>query len=174
MNKAYDFNWLIGDIDESILFMLRDGKEMLGSYYVNDLITIGLEDDNVKFANISDLTNFINYTMVRFVNSLDNTSVIEIPLRNLSILYEKSNNIVADEPNGLSLEELGAFGVNDDHVLRNGYAIYSYKINKPSEELHELMHLTHSFNDFSMNDKINALEEINLINYQRNKKPKQK
>ena len=172
MNETYDFNWLIGDIDASMIFMLRSGKEMLGSYYVSELKTNGIEEEGIKFANINDLTNFINYTTVRFANSLKNINIIEIPLRNLIVLYERSNEITSEEPNGIELSELE--GVNDTHVLKTGYAIYSYKINEPSEELKEVMKLTHTFNNLSMNDKISALEDINLVNYQRLNKNKQK
>lgn len=174
MDRICDFKWLIGDIDESIIFMLRDGKQMLGSYAVKDIITNGLDNDEIKFANINDLTNFVNYTSVRFVDSRDNTNIIDIPLRNLELLYAKTNEITREEPIGISLPELEAFGVSNNYVLTHGYAIYAYRINQPSEELKEIMHLTHDFVSLSVNDKINALEEINLINYQRSFKNKVK
>ena len=172
MNEMYSFDWLISDIDASIIFMLRDGKEMLGSYSVSELKTNGLDDTNIKFANINDLTNFINYTTVRFVESQNRSNIIEIPLRSLYTLYQNTNEITSDEIKAISLPELDAFGVHNEHVLRNGYAIYAYKINEETEELKEIMQITHEFASLNMNDKINALENINLINYQRQEKNK--
>lgn len=172
MNRICDFNWLVGDIDESIIFMLRDGKQMIGSYYVKELTTNGIESDEIRFANISDLTNFVNFTSIRFVDSKDDTNIIDIPLRNLKTLYSKTNEITKEEPEGIELTELDAFGVGNNHVLTHGYAIYAYKINEPSDELKEVMYLTNKFGSLSINEKINALEEINLINYQRSIKQK--
>lgn len=174
MDKMYDFNWIISDIDESIIFMLRDGKEMLGSYSVSSLITNGLDGTNVKFANIGDLTNFINYTTVRFTESTNKANIVEIPLRHMHNLYEKTNEITEGIPKGINLPELEAFGVYGEHVLRDGYTIYAYKINEESDELAEVMRLTNDFPKLNMNDKINALEEINLINYQRSVKNKKR
>ena len=42
-----------------------------------------------------------------------------------------------------------------------------YNINEESDDLKDVMNIAHTFNKLSMNDKIEALEEINLINYQR-------
>ena len=170
MDKMYSFDWLISDIDASIIFMLRDGKEMLGSYSVSELKTNGLEEANIKFANINDLTNFINYTTVRFAESQNNSNIIEIPLSSLYILYQNTNEITSDKVKAITLPDLEAFGVHNEQILRNGYAIYAYKINEESEELKEVMRLTNKFASLNMNDKINALEEINLINYQRQEK----
>ena len=174
MDEIYDFKWLVGDIDASMIFMLRDGKDALGSYCINGLNMNGVEEPGVKFANISDLTNFINYTTVRFANSLNPEDVVDIPLRNILVLYENGNEIATEKARGLSLDELEGFGVFDGRVINNGYAIYAYKINEPSEELDVVMKLTHTFNGLSMNDKINALEDINLANYQRSRPKKQK
>lgn len=167
MDKVYNFNWMIEDIDESIIFILRDGKENLGSYAVGELRSNMANEVSVKFANINDLTNFINFTSVRFVDSLNPENIVDIPIRNLYTLFDKSTGIAEDEPNGIRLNEIDAFAVNTGRVVSEGYAMYVYKVNEESDDLKDVMHITHTFNELSMNDKIDALEEINLINYQR-------
>lgn len=167
MDKVYDFNWMINDIDESIIFILRDGKENLGSYAVSELRSNVMDDVSVKFANISDLTNFIDYTSVRFVDSLNPDNIVEIPIKNLCTLYDESNGIAEDEPKGIRLNEIDAFAVNTGRVVSDGYTMYVYSINEESDDLKDVMNIAHTFNKLSMNDKIEALEEINLINYQR-------
>ena len=167
MNNEYNFDWVVQDIDESLIFILRDGKENLGSYAVSELKTNSYDDVNVKFANINDLTNFVNYTAVRFVDSLNPENFIEVPLRNLCVLYEKNSGITEEEPQGIRLSGIDAFGINAGRAVNDGYAMYVYTINEESDDLKDLMNITHKFNELSMNDKIDALEEINLINYQR-------
>ena len=53
-------------------------------------------DFNIKnylIENIEDLTNMIGLGMVRFVNVCDDCDIIDIPLRNLYLLYQKGNTL---------------------------------------------------------------------------------
>ena len=170
MDKVYNFDWMLSDIDDSIIFILQDGRESLGSYAVSELRSNVADDVSVKFANISDLTNFVNFTSVRFVDALNPENIVDIPIRNLCALYEDSNEITEDKPKGIRLNEIEAFAVNAGRVVSDGYALYVYRINEETDDLKEIMGITHTFNGLSMNDKIEALEDINLINYQRGKK----
>ena len=167
MDKVYNFDWMVEDIDKSIIFILRDGKENLGSYAVSELRFNVIDDVSVKFANISDLTDFINYTSVRFVDSLNPENIVEIPIRKLCNLYDKSNGIAEGKPKGIRLNEVEAFAINEGKAVSDGYAMYVYSINEESDDLKDIMNIASSFNELSMNDKIEALEDINLINYQR-------
>ena len=159
MDEIYDFKWLVGDIDASMIFILRDGKTELGSYSVKELKALSEDGSAVKFAIIKDLTDFIEYTTVRFVNSRDNESIIDIPLKKLLMLYQKND--------GIYLKEIDAIGIYKE-VISKGYVIYPYVVNEPSEDLTEVMTIANNFETLDMDKKIDALEELNIINYQRN------
>ena len=169
MDRVDDYNWLLEDIDSTIIFMIRDGKEMLGSYQVNSLKTNGMDSVSIKFANIMDLTNFVNYATVRFVDSIDKENIIDIPIRKLIDLYNASSEITEGVPKGISLDELETFSVHNGKIIKSGYALYGYKIGEVSPELNDIMNIANNFNKMNMNDKIEALEDINFINYIRMK-----
>ena len=174
MDRVDDFSWLLSDIDCTLVFMLRDGKEMLGSYIVKELVVNGKNHVNIKFANINDLDSFINYGMIRFCDSINDKNVVDIPIRKLYDLYNESSLIEEGAPKGLKLEKLDTFAVRDGKVLSGGYAIYGYKICECSEELNTIIKIGRTYSELSMNDKIDALEEINLLSYKRNNQKKGK
>ena len=170
MDNLDEYNWLLDDIDNTLIFMLRDGKEMLGSYRANSLMVNGNEAVKIRFANIMDLTDFINYGMVRFVNTVNKDNIVDIPIRKLGNLYKACSTVIDSVPQGITLNELDTFSVYNDKVIKDGYAIYGYKIGEVSDELNQIMVLSGKFDKLNMNDKIEALEDINLINYERSKK----
>ena len=66
------------------------------------------------------------------------------------------------------LKDLKGQGKKGDiKEVSDGYAMYVYSVNEESDDLKDVMSIAHEFNELSMNDKIEALEEINFINYQR-------
>ena len=71
MDRIDDFSWMLDEIDNTLIFMLRDGLEMLGSYQVNSLKMNGMDPVNVRFANIADLNNFVSYATIRFNDSVN-------------------------------------------------------------------------------------------------------
>lgn len=168
--RTYDFSWMVDDIDSSIIFMLANGEETIGSYQVKELLSADFDKVLVKFANIDDLTNFIHFASARFVDSLNEKNFIDIPIRNLHMLYSLSNQVGQTPRNSILLNKLGTFSVRDGRVSNDGgYALYVYKINEPSEELTTVLLAAAGFEEKNMNEKIDSLEEINLINYQRSK-----
>ena len=174
MNKSEDFNWLLNDIDNTLIFMLRDGKQMLGSYQVTSLRINGDDSSTVRFANIADLTNFASYATVRFTDSVNEENIIEIPLKELNKVYKACSEVVDSVPKGINLNEINSFAVVDGKVVKDGYTIYGYKIAHISLELDEILDITSNFDELSQNEKIDALEDINMINYQQNKKNKKR
>ena len=162
MNREYDFQWVVNEIDNSLIFMLKSGKELLGSYYADSLKINGIDMVSVKFANINDLTNFVNYSLVRFVNSLDKTNIIDIPIKKI---YELISAVKSSDPEPIELEKLGSFAVLSDKVVSYGYAIVPYKVRDANDEFVDMMRKISEFDQLSMNQKIDVLEDINLINY---------
>ena len=171
MDKIYNFDWLVKDIDNTMIFMLRNGSGELGSYQIQEIVTGVVDPINVKFANISDLTAFINYATVRFVDALNNDNFVDIPIRKIKDLYNSSNEITEGIPKDISLNELDAFAIYNGRVVKDGYSIVPYKINvlssEDNKELMDTITIANEFSNLSMNEKIEALEEINLINYRR-------
>lgn len=162
-----NFNWLLSDIDETLIFMLMDGKGMLGSYKASGFVVNGNNIVTIRFANIMDLTNFVDYGMVRFVNTLNKENIIDIPLKKLNHLYKASSEVIDRVPRGVELPELNTFSVYNGKVVTDGYAIYGYKIGEPSEDLKQILTITNGYDKLNMNEKIEALEDINLISYER-------
>ena len=166
MDREYDFKWVINEIDNSLIFMLRSGKEVLGSYYADSLKINGIDMVSIKFANINDLTNFVNYSLVRFVNSLDETNIIDIPIKKI---YELITTVKNSDPEPIELEKLGSFAVLSDKVVSYGYAIVPYKVRDASDEFVDMVRKISEFDQLNMNQKIAVLEDINLMNYQKEK-----
>ncbi len=162
MDREDNFEWLVQEIDRSLIFMLRSGKEMLGSYYADAININGSDSVLVKFANINDLTNFINYSLVRFVNVRDKTNIIDIPVKKIYKLLDvaKSNGTSA-----IALDELDSFAVLSDKVVSRGYAIIPYMTRELDEELVSVLKKISEFDKLDMNEKIDVLEDVNLISY---------
>ena len=169
MDRIDDFSWMLDEIDNTLIFMLRDGLEMLGSYQVNSLKMNGMDPVNVRFANIADLNNFVSYATIRFNDSINKDNIIDIPVRKMIDLYKASSEVTEGVPKGISLNELETFSVYNGKIIKDGYALYGYKIGEVSDDLMEIMKIANKYNEMDMNKKIDALEDINLINYQHEK-----
>ncbi len=162
MNKEDNFDWLVREIDECLIFMLKSGKEMLGSYYAESIRINGIDLVSVKFANINDLTNFVNYSLIRFVNSLDKTNIIDIPIKKIYTLVSTAKR---DGSGMVELDELNSFAVLNDKVVSRGYAVVPYLVKELDQEVLSVIKKISTFDSLSMNDKIDALEDINLVSY---------
>ena len=92
MDKVYNFNWLVSEIDQCIVLKLLDGDKLIGIYQVSD-IGYDLDEIEVKFANIADLEKFILHSAVIFRDINDNDNMIRIPVRKLLFLFINSNEI---------------------------------------------------------------------------------
>ena len=47
MDKIYDFEWLVREIDDTLFLIAGDGKEVIGNYQANDIL---LETDSPYMA----------------------------------------------------------------------------------------------------------------------------
>jgi len=165
VDNVYDFSWLVKEIDNSIILKLASEDEIIGIYQVSDILNTSFDKVKVRFANANDLINFINYSFIRFKNVSDNDSFIDIPIRKIWLLFLSSNLLQEDGKKRINLNKLDAFSIYNGEALRGNYFIYTYKINKESDELKKIMKIAFSFGYFGMQDKFDALGKINLINY---------
>jgi len=165
MDKVYDFNWLVQEIDGCIILRLVTGGNEMGIYQVSDILGPMFDIIKVRFANANDLIKFVNHGMVRFRDISDKKNIIDIPIRKLKLLFSNSNILGEEDTKSVVLDDLDAFVVCDKKMLKEGYKIYPYKIKDASFELESVMNIAFDFKNLGMQDTIDALNEINLINY---------
>ena len=170
MNEIYNFNWIIEEIDNNIIFELYDGDKWLGIYQVSEILTKSFDELNIKFANIRDLIVAIDYSAVRFTNISDKNNFIDVPINKLYALFENST-ILGEEfdKKEIKLSTLDAFGIYKNEILGNKSYMLSFRVNDPSEELTEIMNIAHNFGNLGMQEKTDSLFKINEINYKRSK-----
>lgn len=170
MDKIYDFNWMVRDIDISIIFMLSKDNHVVSGYQVYGILSTDMNELAIKFANVDDLTNFVNYAVVRFVDVKNNNNIIDIPVRKLSLLYKNANKIEeGTSRKKIKLNELECFSVLNEEAISDGYLIEAINFNDVSDELTKVMDITANYFNMGMQEKFDALANINLINYQREK-----
>ncbi len=175
MDKMYDYEWITQDINNSIFIKLvqvsNDGKiSNYGVYIAIDVIDFAGQDMTVGQANVNDLTNLLTVGTMRFKNFSTN-EIIDIPFNKLFDLYQKANVITSDVTelkvtNELqSLEDLNAFTIVGKEMATDQYKIISTILNHPSEALKKLIEYAKDYPNMSMEDKFNALSEVNRLNY---------
>ena len=165
-----DFNWILNDVDQTLIFMIKDTNHMLDSYQVSELRISGTNPVIVREANIMDLTGFVNLATIRFVGSLDKKNIVDIPLRKLALLYESSSDVTEGAPKGISLPELDTFAVYNDKIIKDDGKIYGYRIGEVSDNLKSVMDIARHFNEGDMKRQLEALKEIYQISYARTNK----
>ena len=164
MNQVFNLNWLVEDIDSSYVMTLYEGDKTLGVYGIMDILTNGLDELNIRFANIDDLTHFVSHAIVRFAEIKNNDNVLDIPIRNLYMLSKYANGL-GESDKLIPISVLEAFCVRNNEVLSEKITASIYKIAEDTENLEEVMNITKDFNSLGMNEKIDALEKINILNY---------
>lgn len=168
MNNNKNFKWLINDIYSSIVLkIMLDQNTALGVFNISGILNTTGDKIEIESANIDDLTNFLNLSIVRFVNVLDENDILDIPFRNLYKLYETANQLEAIENERLiPFKELDTFSVING-VVRNDLLLSSTIINKISEDLDEIMKVASLFGKYGMQEKFDALVKITMINHRR-------
>ena len=177
MNKIYDrtsdFSWMAQDIDCSLMLMLMHDNHTVVGYQVCDVLEADMDDLAVKFANVDDLEQFVEFAVVRFVDVRNTNNVLDIPVRKLAYLYENSNELLGStERKKIKLDSLDAFFFLNGKKDSDDYLIEGIKIDKESEELREVMNIARDYMTMGMQQKFDALAKVNLINYNREKKDK--
>lgn len=180
MDNSYkDYEWLVRDIDNSlsliIVYKNNNKTNVYGTYYPSELINICGDDVLVEPANIDDLNNLLSFGVIRFKNVVADSAadVVDIPLSNIYKLYENANFLsLKDEKytdNGklINHEEIEAFIILDGFKPGNKFKILTTCIDKPSEYLEKFMNIARDFSELGMQEKFNAISDINLLNYKR-------
>lgn len=171
MTERNNFKWLTSDIDNTLILKViysKDGKtEEYGVFNVVDVLETTGDELEVMTANIDDLTNLLTLGIVRFVNIIDSSDVLDIPFRNLYLLYKNANVLGEDsEDKVMSFNELDTFSIIDGTV-KNDFLVISALISEVSPELDEVMKIAYEFGNYSMQEKFDALSKITYINHRR-------
>ena len=166
MNKTYDFDWMIREIDNSMVLALIKDNKVVSSYQICYILTGDMRQIEVKFANISDLDNFVNYAVARFYDILNKNNIIDIPIRKLKELYENSNNIDnIGNRKRIELASLDAFSVLDGKPIGKEYSIEAIKFQDISSEFQEIINICSKYGKMDLMEKFEALESVNVTNY---------
>lgn len=171
MTERNNFKWLTSDIDNTLILRViysKNGKtEEYGVFNVIDVLETTGDELEVMTANIDDLTNLLTLGIVRFVNITDSSDVLDIPFRNLYLLY-KNANVLGEVSNDrvVSFKELDTFSIIDG-TIRNDYLVMSALVSEVSSELDEVMRIAHEFGNYSMQEKFDALSKVTYINHRR-------
>lgn len=166
-----NFKWLINDIDNSlilkVIYKKGDVVEEYGAFNIIDVLETPCDELEISSGNINDLTNLLTLGVVRFVNLSDTKDILEIPFKKLYLLYKNGNILGENMENKLiSFVDLDTFSIIDGTV-RNDLLVFSAVIDKPSDELDEVMKISYEYGSYDMQEKINALEKITFINHRR-------
>ena len=171
--RKMNSKWLVKDIYSSIILSLyyeKDNKNLLcGTFEVDEILNATGDESSIEFANIDDITKFITMGIVRFRNVFEHSDILDIPFRNLYMLYEKVNSLTDIKVNsGVSVLDMESFLVMDDKICKDDYYVYSYSIDKVSEDLNSFIKVAKNYGKYDMQMKFDSLAFINMINYKRN------
>lgn len=171
MTNKNNFKWLSVDIDNTLVLKLiyknRDGSEGYHIFNVLDVLETTGDKLDVKTANIDDLTNLLSLGIVRFVNISESNDILDIPFKKLYLLYKNASvlgeNILGKE---MTFKELDAFSVINGEYADNLLVISSL-INIVTDDLDKVMKIAYEFDNYSMQEKFDAMSEITIINHRR-------
>ena len=165
-DKIYDFNWLVQDVDKSIVIALFDGDKQVGIYQAVDILSSDNEKVEIKFANVNDLDKFLNYAVIRFYDIMNRLNVLDIPIRNLKKLYENSNILGEEGTNKkIDVREVANLTVVDGKNESDKYSIEAVCFSEVSQELKKIMDIASEYPFMDSQKKFDALASINLTNY---------
>ena len=171
MASNKNFMWVEEDIRNTlvlkVVYQENGNQELYGIFEVLDVLETTGEQLDIKTANIDDLTKMITLGMVRFINVMDASDIIDIPLRNLYMLYRKGNMLGDTDNNKIvSFSKLEAFSIIDG-AIRNDLIILPALINRPSEDLVNIMNISSEYLGYGMQEKFEALSDITYLNHRR-------
>lgn len=168
MTNNKNFKWLTSDIYSTLVInIMADNNTLLGTFDVSDILETTGDKLEVKTANIDDLTNFLTLGIVRFVNVIDSDDIVDIPFRNLYMLYQNASVLGMNVKGRLmTFNELGVFSVLKGTV-RDDLLISSSLIDEISDDLKEIMKIAYEYGSYGMQEKFDAMSRVTVINHRR-------
>lgn len=160
MEKNYE--WLIEDINDSyrlkVFYKDNDGNRRYATYVATNINRLDNMEIEVVTGNVYDTENLIS-GMVRFVNEMDNSKILDIPLRNIYMLsLEHGDKQYSRE---INFKELQGFTPVDIDSIEVHY------LNEKSHELDEIEIIAKDYFGMGMQDKFNSIKRVNELNEER-------
>lgn len=180
MDRVYDFNWIAQEVNYSIVIELFEGEKQIGTYQVFEIQSSDMEKVEIRFANVNDLDNFLNYAVIKFYDTNNGLNILDIPIRNLKKLYENSSILgeekvtkkinFSDVANfkcfvGKDDSEKNSIGTGRFDEVGDKYYIRAICFGEVSDDLKKIMDIASKYQTMDMQEKFDALASLNLTNY---------
>ena len=177
-------NFDLNSLNLMCTYVLTENRNIKRGQYINLRNLIELLDmekyiiDQERYKRVMFIKKALEARLVKGLNDpvaivkytnggLMDSDIIDIPLRNLIVLY-RNGNVLGNTcvKKIVSFRELEAFSIIDG-AITDDLEIIPALINKPSEDLYNVMRISSLYGEYGMQDKFNALSEITLINHRR-------
>lgn len=160
-----NFKWIIEDINDSMIVRVtyhdKDGNLITSTCKCQDIFKLDTTNLDITSGNILDMQNLL-LGLLRFIPDTDNSIIIDIPLRNLLVLYEKTNKLDHGSlGRDILLKELHGFSSSDVEVIE------PYSPEEPSEDLQMIMKISHNFPKLTPSEELQSLMKLNELNQER-------
>lgn len=163
--------WICDELTESLILILYDKNtcKYAGSYEANKIMKINEEKIILEDDNINDIQEFLLYGIVRFIDTENNREFIDIPVRNLYMLYESVSDTFSSEKKLILLDDLEVFGIEKNKLVSSKYGIITISAYledasiEISKDLVKVIDIAKNYGMMGMQEKFNAIKEINDI-----------
>lgn len=163
--------WICDELTESLILVLYDmnNNKFAGSYEAKKIIKINEEKIILENDNINDIQEFLLYGIVRFVDTENSNEIIDIPVRNLYILYDEMSETFSNKKRFIDLDKLEAFTVEKNKLVEKKYGIITVSAYLDDEKLEiskdlvRIMEIAHNYMNMNMQEKFDAIKEVNDI-----------
>ncbi len=160
MEKNYE--WLVEDINDSyrlkVFYKDSDGNKRYATYVATNINRLDNLEIEAVSGNVQDIENLIS-GMVRFVNEIDESKILDIPLRNIYMLSALHGD--KQYSREVNFKELQGFTPVDIETIEVHY------LNEKSKELEEIEIIAKDYFGMGMQDKFNSMKRVNELNEKR-------
>lgn len=160
MEKNYE--WLVEDINDSyrlkVFYKDSDGNKRCATYVATNINRLDNLEIEAVSGNVQDIENLIS-GMVRFVNEIDESKILDIPLRNIYMLSALHGD--KQYSREVNFKELQGFTPVDIETIEVHY------LNEKSKELEEIEIIAKDYFGMGMQDKFNSMKRVNELNEER-------
>lgn len=160
MEKNYE--WLVEDINDSyrlkVFYKDSDGNKRYATYVTTNINRLDNLEIEAVSGNVQDIENLIS-GMVRFVNEIDESKILDIPLRNIYMLSALHGD--KQYSREVNFKELQGFTPVDIETIEVHY------LNEKSKELEEIEIIAKDYFGMGMQDKFNSMKRVNELNEER-------
>lgn len=157
-----DFTWIINEINNSLIIKAFynevNNNFLVCNYSAFEILSTTGDKLEIEESNVSDISNFLNMGIVRFKNKDDD--VMDIPLRNIYLLYNHAVDFYKDNDN----TDIIDFSLIEGFSIKKIYDLQTFIISTVSNKLVDILKIANDFSLMDSNKKYRALVRIMEIN----------